>query len=58
MRAMARTADGKATLVEMKAVDGAYPLFGAVVLDPPGAARRRCWRNATAPSAPPPIRCC
>ena len=37
MRAMARTPDGKATLVEMKAVDGAYPLFGAAVLEPPGA---------------------
>ena len=36
MRAMARTANGKATLVEMKAVDGAYPLFGQVTLDPPG----------------------
>ena len=40
MRAMARTADGQgpaeATLVEMKAVDGAYPLFGEAVLDPPG----------------------
>src|SRR5665647_3558451 len=33
---MARTADGQATLVEMKAIDGAYPLFGAVKLDPPG----------------------
>ena len=39
LRAMARTADGKATLVEMKAVDGAYPLFGQAVLDPPGALR-------------------
>src|SRR5579872_3208643 len=28
MRAMARTAEGKATLVEMKSVDDAYPLFG------------------------------
>src|SRR5476651_2410281 len=37
MRAMARTADGNATLVEMKAVDGAYPLFGQAVLDPPDA---------------------
>jgi putative ABC transport system permease protein len=37
LRAMARTADGKATLVEMKAVDGAYPLFGQAVLDPPDA---------------------
>jgi putative ABC transport system permease protein len=35
MRAMARTA-GQATLVEMKAVDADYPLFGNVVLDPPG----------------------
>jgi len=35
LRAMARTA-GQATLVEMKAVDAAYPLFGQVVLDPPG----------------------
>ncbi len=36
MRAMARTQDGRATLVEIKAVDGAYPLFGAVKLDPAG----------------------
>ena len=35
MRAMARTADGQATLVELKAVDAAYPLFGQAVLDPP-----------------------
>ncbi|HLA20536.1 MAG TPA: FtsX-like permease family protein [Pseudolabrys sp.] len=34
---MARNGDGKATLVEMKAVDGAYPLFGDIRLDPPGA---------------------
>lgn len=32
---MARDPDGKATLVELKAVDGAYPLFGEVKLDPP-----------------------
>ena len=37
MRAMARTDDGRATLVEIKAVDGAYPLFGKVRLDPPAA---------------------
>ncbi len=37
MRAMARTVDGKATLVEMKAVDDTYPLFGQTKLDPPGA---------------------
>jgi len=34
MRAMARTAEGRSTLVEIKSVDGAYPLFGAVALDP------------------------
>ncbi|MGE0562907.1 MAG: ABC transporter permease [Pseudolabrys sp.] len=34
MRAMARTGDGRATLVEVKAVDGAYPLFRSVVLQP------------------------
>src|SRR5262249_33437839 len=28
MRAMARTGDGRAALVEVKAVDGAYPLYG------------------------------
>jgi putative ABC transport system permease protein len=37
MRAMARTNGGKATLVEMKAVDGSYPLFGEAVLEPAGA---------------------
>jgi putative ABC transport system permease protein len=34
LRAMARTDDGRSALVEMKAVDAAYPLFGRVVLDP------------------------
>ena len=34
MRAMARTLDGRTALVEVKAVDGAYPLFGAARLDP------------------------
>jgi putative ABC transport system permease protein len=34
MRAMARTDGGDAALVELKAVDGAYPLFGTIVLDP------------------------
>jgi putative ABC transport system permease protein len=37
MRAMARDPAGTATLVEMKAVDSAYPLFGEAVLDPPDA---------------------
>ena len=36
LRAMARTTDGQATLVELKAVDGAYPLFGTVKLEPTG----------------------
>jgi putative ABC transport system permease protein len=31
---MARTADARTTLVEVKAVDGAYPLLGAVATDP------------------------
>ena len=35
LRVMARAASGEATLVEMKAVDGAYPLAGAVELAPP-----------------------
>lgn len=39
LRAMARTSDdGQATLVELKAVDGAYPLYGAVTLDQIGRA--------------------
>jgi putative ABC transport system permease protein len=36
MRGMVRRLDGeKRTLIELKAVDGAYPLVGAVELDPP-----------------------
>ena len=34
LRAMARTGDGRQALVELKAIDGAYPLYGAVTLDP------------------------
>jgi putative ABC transport system permease protein len=34
LRAMARAPDGRTALVEIKAVDGAYPLYGAVGLDP------------------------
>lgn len=37
LRAMARAGDGDASLVEMKAVDGAYPLVGHLELDPPMA---------------------
>jgi len=36
LRAMARSAAGESALVEIKAVDAAYPLFGAVTLDPTG----------------------
>jgi putative ABC transport system permease protein len=36
MRAMARAPNGQATLVEIKAVDALYPLFGQTTLDPPG----------------------
>jgi putative ABC transport system permease protein len=34
LRAMARTGGGQMTLVEVKAVDAAYPLFGKVTSDP------------------------
>lgn len=35
MRAMARAESGERRLVELKAVDGAYPLHGTLELDPP-----------------------
>ncbi len=34
LRAMARTADGRSSLIELKAVDAEYPLFGTVTTDP------------------------
>jgi putative ABC transport system permease protein len=34
LRGMARTADGRLALVEMKAVDGNYPMLGSVSLSP------------------------
>jgi putative ABC transport system permease protein len=37
LRAMARPDKGQPTLVEIKAVDGAYPLYGKAVLNPAGA---------------------
>jgi putative ABC transport system permease protein len=37
MRGMAVAPGGERTLVELKAVDGAYPLYGELVLDPPDA---------------------
>jgi putative ABC transport system permease protein len=36
MRAMAVAPSGERTLVELKAADTAYPLYGALELDPPG----------------------
>jgi putative ABC transport system permease protein len=35
LRAMARTGDGRFALVELKAVDGNYPMLGELTLDPP-----------------------
>ena len=34
LRAMARTGDGRSALVELKAVDAAYPLYGTVATNP------------------------
>jgi putative ABC transport system permease protein len=34
LRAMARTSDGRSSLVEAKAVDDNYPLYGAITTDP------------------------
>jgi putative ABC transport system permease protein len=34
LRAMARTGDGRNALIELKAVDGSYPLYGTVALEP------------------------
>jgi putative ABC transport system permease protein len=34
LRAMARAADGRLALVELKAVDGVYPMLGELTLDP------------------------
>lgn len=56
MRAMARSNDGNnVALIELRAVDGAYPLYGAVTLDPPItlsdalAQRDGRWGAAAAP---------
>lgn len=38
LRAMVRVADGRTALVEVKAVDAAYPLYGSLALDPPADA--------------------
>jgi putative ABC transport system permease protein len=34
MRAMTQAADGRSALVELKAVDGTYPLYGTLALEP------------------------
>jgi putative ABC transport system permease protein len=44
LRAMARTAGGKSALVELKAVDNAYPLYGAVAVAEGGKAPAP-WRE-------------
>ncbi|MGD9844985.1 MAG: ABC transporter permease [Variibacter sp.] len=40
MRAMVRTSDARSALVELKAVDDAYPLYGQVSLQPAGDLHR------------------
>jgi putative ABC transport system permease protein len=57
LRAMARTADGRSTLVELKAVDGNYPLYGVVATNP-AIPLPRCSRKPAACSARSPIRHC
>ena len=56
MRAMARSADGRLALVELKAVDNNYPMLGALTLDPEmsvqkkdtGDTLRKCLRGLSA----------
>ncbi len=45
MRAMARAGDGRLALVELKAVDGSYPMLGELTLEPPNAAGRFAGRT-------------
>ena len=56
MRAMARTADGRRALIELKAVDGAYPLVRQGRRSIPTCRSPARWSNATALSARPSIR--
>lgn len=44
LRAMARVAGGKSALIEVKAVDGTYPLYGDVVITEPADAGA-VWRK-------------
>lgn len=48
MRAMVRAQDERLALVEVKAVDGAYPLTGAVALEPAGALPAKLAREGDA----------
>ncbi|NVO12881.1 MAG: FtsX-like permease family protein [Rhodoplanes sp.] len=48
LRALARTVDGRSTLVELKAVDAAYPLFGAMETDPPAPLSKLLARDGDA----------
>ena len=57
LRAMARTEAGDASLAELKAVDGTYPLVGTVVLDPPMPVAD-ALKERPACSVLSPIRCC
>ena len=54
---MARTTDSRSALIELKAVDGSYPLYGTVTLEPTCRSPTR-WRSAAARSAPRSIRRC
>ena len=58
MRAMARTGDGRPALVELKAVDRAYPLYGTRDDRARRPTFRLCWLAATAPSERSPTRRC
>ena len=53
---MARADDGRTTLVEIKAVDGTYPLFGAVTAEPDLPLPAFVRAQPAMPSGPPPIR--
>jgi putative ABC transport system permease protein len=50
LRAMARSNDGKLALVEIKAVDGLYPMLGELTLEPN---RPTMAKGSAAPSASP-----
>lgn len=51
LRAMARAGTGERRLVELKAVDGAYPLHGAMTLDPPMPLQEALARRDGRPGA-------